>query len=489
MADEITDEGNDQESNGEESFADLLESYSEGMGEDLRVGDCIEGKIISIGKDTVFVDTGTKIDGAVDKAEFIDANGEFPHAVGDVLELYVVAADENEIRLSKAVSGVGGLDMLREAFDTRIPVEGKVIGPCKGGFHVEMIQRRAFCPISQMDVRYVETPEEYTDKTFSFFITQFSEGGRNIVVSRRKLLEKEMKKARQAMMETLSVGTVLQGRVTRLMPYGAFVELTPGLEGMVHISELSWSRIEKPEEAVAADETIAVKIIGLASGEKPDTWKISLSVKQVSADPWETVADRFRFGDKVKGKVMRCANFGAFVEIAPGIEGLVHISEMSYAKRVTRPEDIVTPGDTVMVMVKEFDPAKRRISLSLREADGDPWADIEEKYAVGQPVTGTVEKKEAFGLFVNIAPGITGLLPKSKIAKASDAASFDRLRPGDSVAVIIEEIHADVRRMTFGAQGSGESADGDWKKFSSSNGQTLGSLGDKLRAAMALREK
>jgi small subunit ribosomal protein S1 len=489
MTDEITDESNDQQTNGEESFADLLESYSEGMGEDLRVGDRIEAKIIAIGKDTVFVDTGTKIDGAVDKAELIDENGAFPHAVGDILELYVVAADESEIRLSKAVSGVGGLNMLREAFQTQIPVEGKVIGSCKGGFNVEVIQRRAFCPISQMDVRYVETPEAYTDKTFSFFITQFAEGGRNIVVSRRKFLEKEMKKARQAMMETLSVGTVLQGRVTRLMPYGAFVELTPGLEGMVHISELSWSRIEKPEEAVAADETITVKIIGIASGDKPDTWKISLSVKQVSADPWETVADRFRFGDKVKGKVTRCANFGAFVEIAPGIEGLVHISEMSYAKRVTRSEDIVTPGDTVMVMVKEFDPARKRISLSLREADGDPWADIEEKYAVGQPVTGTVEKKEAFGLFVNIAPGITGLFPKSKIAKASNAASFERLKPGDPVSVIVEEIHADVRRMTFGAQDGAASADGDWKQFSSSNAPSLGSLGDKLRAAMASKEK
>ena len=285
--------------------------------------------------------------------------------------------------------------MLKEAFANAIPVEGKVIQTIKGGFQVEILKRRAFCPISQIDTQYVENGDVYVGQTYSFRITKLAEGGRNIVVSRRDLLEAELQKVRQAFMQELAVDQVYTGRVTRLMPYGVFVELVPGVEGMVHISELSWSRLEKPEEAVSPGDKIEVKVLRIEPGQKQI--KISLSAKQVGGDPWTRAAEEIKAGQKIVGKVVRCAPFGAFVEIRPGIDGLVHISEMSYTKRVLNPQEIVQPGQTISVVVKEVDIVKRRVSLSIRDAEGDPWLDVTDKFTVGQTVSATVEKKEKFG--------------------------------------------------------------------------------------------
>jgi small subunit ribosomal protein S1 len=228
----------------------------------------------------------------------------------------------------------------------------------------------------------------------------------------------------------LSEDSDLEGSVVRLVPFGAFVSLTPGVEGLVHISELSWSRLDNPEQAVTVGDRLQVKVLGIKAGETQGAPKISLSVKQAMGDPWADIQQRVKAGQKRLGKVTRCANFGAFVELAPGIEGLVHISEMSYTRRVMRPEEIVAPGDEIMVMVKEVDLDRKRISLSIKDAEGDPWADIEDKYKPGKTVTGQVEKKEGFGIFVNLEPGITGLLPKSKIAASEKSAEIESLKPG-----------------------------------------------------------
>jgi len=478
MSDDFVEESTDEE----ESFADLLESYSSRLNDDIQVGDKVRGEIISIGKDTVFVDTGTKLDGFVDKEELLDADGKLPYKKGDILELYAVSVNGGEIRLSEALSGIGGLAALEEAFESAVPVEGKVMGVVKGGFHVDIMKRRAFCPISQMDLKYIEAPNEYVGETYPFLITQFEEDGGNIVLSRRALLDQEQKKARKEFLEGIEVGGQMEGRITKLMPYGAFVELFPGLEGMVHLSELSWSRVEKPGDAFKTGDHIPVKIIGIEAGERPDRPKISLSIKQVTGDPWERVSDAFKEGDKVTGKVTRCSNFGAFVEIAPGIEGLVHISEMSYTKRVVKPENEVKPGETVSVVVKEVDPSRRRISLSIKDAEGDPWLDVPEKYRIGQAVEGRIEKKEKFGYFVTLEPGITGLLPKSGFKKSSEPTSIEKLRQGDPISVVIEEIKPDDRRITLGP---GDSRDEDeWRKFAEGEGKSLGSLGEKLQKAL-----
>lgn len=393
--DELLDYYNQQ--NKESSFGYLLDSYTDGMKDDIQVGDKINGKIISIGRDTVYVDTKSKVDGAVEKAELLDENGEFLYKNGDALELYVVALNESEMILSRALSGIGGINLLEDAFENAIPVDGKVREPCKGGFHVEVLQKRAFCPVSQMDVKYVENPDDYTGKAFQFLITQFEENGRNIVVSRRKLLETELVEVRKKFFEEVTVGDLHEGKVVKIMPYGVFVE------------------------------------------------------------------------------------------IAPGIEGLVHISEMSYVKRILKPEDVVNPGDIVNVIIKEIDPDKKRISLSIKDADGDPWADVNEKYSIGQSLEGTIEKKENFGYFIKLSSGITGLLPKSRIIKSYDPSSFEKKSEGETISVKIEEIHVDDRKITLDVADSVESS--EWKTFSDDKEKPVGTLGEKLQQALNAKEK
>ncbi len=479
MPDNFDNENNEKK---EESFAALLESYSPGTDADIGVGDKISGKIVSIGKESVFVDTGTKIDGVVDKAELLNENGELTLNEGDMLELYVVAHSDEEIKLSRALAGIGGLNMLREAYHKAVPVEGKITETCKGGVRVDVLQRKAFCPLSQLDINFVENPSDFVGETLNFLISAFEENGRNIVLSRRALLARELEKARKEFYQTLSVGTIMDGTVTRTMPYGAFVQLASGVEGMVHVSEMSWSKSSKSESLVNVSDTVRVKVIGIEPDRHPGMLKISLSMKQLTEDPWNSAGEQFHAGDKVQGTVTRCANFGAFVEVAPGIEGLVHISEMSYKKRVLKPEDIVTAGETVAVMIKEVDLDKRRLSLSIRDAEGDPWVDIVEKYNIGQAVQGVLEKKEKFGYFINLEPGITGLLPKSNLNKADNPAELEKLREGDLIPVLIAAINPGERKITLTPADTAD--EHNWQSFSDASASSLGALGEKLQQAM-----
>ncbi len=481
MAEEVETES------AEESFAELFEAYDNPVKDDIRVGDRISGEVISIGRDSVFVDTGTPIDGVVEKGELLNEEGELTCKVGDVLELYAISTKGGEIRLSKAVAGAGGIGLLQDAYEESIPVEGKVNALNKGGFDVLLGQRREFCPISQLDLHYVEKPEDYVGEVFEFLITDFEEDGRNIVVSRRRLLNKAVEKSRKTFFKELVVGDEMQGKVTKLMPFGAFVELAPGVEGLVHISELGWSRVENPSDVLQVGEAVKVKVLGVAPDEKSHQMKISLSIKQTLDDPWETLKERFKEGDVAEGKVTRCAPFGAFVEIEPGIEGLVHISEMSYRKRILKCEDVVQPGDRVQVMLKEIDQSRQRVSLSMREVEGDPWAGIAGKYRAGQAVEGTVEKHEKFGVFVSLEPGISALLPKSRMRESASPGRIEKARPGDTIPVVIEAVNVEERKISVGP---GDARDeGEWRRFGPDKKEGMGSLGEKLKQALAAREK
>jgi small subunit ribosomal protein S1 len=480
MSDDLPDESKNSDG---DSFAELLDSYTSGIGEDVRVGDRIRGEILSIGKESVFVDTGTKIDGVVDKTELLDERGELPCKVGETLELYVVAFNGNEIRLSKALSGVGGLEALKEAYHEGIPVEGKVKGQIKGGFHVEVMGKKAFCPMSQIDVIPGENLEQHIGKSYPFLITQFEDRGRNIVLSRAELLKREQKKAAEAFLEELKVDSERQGRVTRLMPYGAFVEIFPGVDGMVHISEISWSRLENPNEALNVGDAVRVRIIGMEKGEGG---RISLSIKQLEGDPWESLEGKVREGDKVMGKVKRCTGFGAFVELFPGVEGLVHISEMSYTKRVMKPEEVVTVGDQVPVVVKEINVKRRRVSLSIKDAEGDPWLEVPQRYTTGQSLEGILEKKEKFGYFVSLEPGVTGLLPMSKIRDLQKPSLVENLKEGDSILVFIERINMEERKITLGPADAEDEK--HWQRFVRGTEKPSGILAQKLKQALEKKE-
>jgi small subunit ribosomal protein S1 len=392
----MTDDG--KNANSEAEFATLLDAYSPTDKTEMRLGDKVRGKIISISKDTIFVDIGNKIDGTVETAEMLDKDKQLPHKEGDTIELYVVGLSEDEIRLSNAFSGAGSFNLLKEAYENAVPVEGKILETCKGGLRVEVMGRKAFCPASQIDIKFVETVEDYVGQTHQFLISQVDARDKNVVISRRALLSKELEKSKKQFFAGLQIGDVLDGRITKLMPYGLFVELDPGVDGLVHVSELSWSRVEDPQTFGSIGEPVRVKVIDIETPEASDNLKISLSIKEVSDDPWLSADDQFKVGHKVKGTVTRCAKFGAFVEIADGIEGLVHISEMSYQKRILKPEEIVTPGESVFVLVKDLDLANRRIALSIRDAEGDPWSEVPQKYSVGQTVEGVIEKKDQSSL-------------------------------------------------------------------------------------------
>lgn len=480
MQDEKTKASNE---NGE-NFAEMLEQYNAEGVENINVGDQVKGKIIDITDSSVFIDVGAKHDGVAEKEELLDEEGSLSYQVGDEIELYAVAINKAEIRLSKAVSGVGGLNMLQDAFENKLPVKGRVREVCKGGLVVDMLQRRAFCPVSQIDARYVENPEEYVGEEYDFLITTLEENGRNIVVSRRKLIEREREEAVAEFLQNHKEGDVVEAKVVRLTNFGAFVEPAPFIEGLVHISELSLSRINKPDEAVSVGDRIRVKILKIGTDKKTGRLKMDFSRKELMDDPWNSVKEQFKAGDKVKGKVVNLADFGAFVEIAPGLEGLVHIGEMSYKQRVNKPGEIVSKGDEVFVMIKEIDTEKQRISLSLRDAEGDPWLEVEEKYKASQQVTGTIEKKERFGYFIHVEPGIVGLLPKSKIASASDPTELEKLNPGDSVTLIVESVRPNERKMTLAPVSTSEEAREDWRGYSQSDQGSMGILGAKLQEAM-----
>lgn len=489
MAEKLPDT-KDMPAEGE--FAALMEASLAERGGEINVGDRISGNVIAITEATVVVDTGTKLDGVADKTEFLDENGAVSVNEGDTVSLYVVSVRGDEVVLSKALSGHGGAEALRAAFEGGVPVEGRVTAARKGGFDVDILHRRAFCPVSQIDLAFTDNPEVHVGQTYSFAITTFERDGKNIVVSRRKLLEQERAESELRFMETVSPGDVIPAVITRFAAFGAFAEVAPGLEGLVHLSELSWSRAEKAEDAVAVDQAVTVKVLAF-DRDKKGRPRISLSIKQAGPDPWDSVGDQFAVGDKIEGKVTRLADFGAFVEIAPGIEGLVHVSEMSHVRRVAKPSDVVASGDAVTVSVKDIDLSKRRISLSLKEAAGDPWADVPETFAIGATVTGTVENRQQFGLFVNLAPGVTGLLPTSKLRDATDPAAYEKLKAGDTATVVVSEIDTEKRKITLAPVGEPKEHD-DWKRYAKKEKAHqptggLGLLGEKLQEAFNRKKR
>jgi small subunit ribosomal protein S1 len=353
------------------------------------VGRKVSGKIISITEEQIFVDLGTKSEGMIEAAQLRDAEGKLTVNVGDSLDAIVTAIDPESgvIVLRKKASGRGGhqevATELRQAFQYGMPVEGLVTGINKGGAEVQVYGLRAFCPLSQLDLRYVENPQQFIGQRLKFKVSRIEEGSRNrrpdVVLSRRALLEEEAQAKAADLRARLQIGAVLKGRVTSLTTYGAFIDLG-GLEGLLHVSEIGYARLADPREALAVGQEIEVQVIKIEKGKdekRPE--RISLSRRALERDPWRDAAERFTEGTVVPGRVMRLESFGAFVEVAPGLEGLVHVSELGAGRRLNHAREAVQVGQDVSVRVLNVDPAKRRISLSMalagdREAGAEPAA-------------------------------------------------------------------------------------------------------------------
>ncbi len=467
----------------DEDFAALLESHCTDA-PNLQAGQKIKCKIIEISGENVFLDVGIKVDGIMERSDILGSDGEPIAQVGDSIEAWVIGVNAHEVRISRSMSG-GGMAALEDAKDAGIPVDGKITGTCKGGYTVEVLGKRAFCPGSQIGFFASTEAEDIVGQNTQFLITRIESNGRNIIVSRRTLLERERQESIETLMQNLKEGDTIEGQITRLAPFGAFMEVAPGVEGMIHISELSWSRVGNADEVVSTGDAIRAKVLSIATDPKGQI-RISLSRKQAEGDPWNNVEERLHIGDIVQGRVVRLTPFGAFIEVLPGVDGLVHISEMSWTTRVHKPEEFVSVGDHVQVKIKELSLESRRISLSMRDAEADPWSQVAEQFPLGALVEGTVESRAQFGFFINLAPGITGLLPQANIKNNDAAKALSNLEKGQNVKLIIQGIDVEKRRISLAPEGSEVSEDTSWKEHAnaSNNTASLGSLGQALASAM-----
>jgi len=383
----------------QEDFSSLLQEFEkEHAGttkQAPKIGDKVKGTVISIQNEFVFVDLGAKTEGMVEVEELTDADGNLSVGIGDAIEISVSGEDEDTGTLllgTRQARQARGSEGLRQAFEQRTPVEGRVTGVIKGGVEVVISGERAFCPASQIDIQYIEDLESFVGEKLAFRITKF-EGGKhiNLVVSRRALLEEERRTLASDTRASLEVGAVMQGTVSSIKDFGAFVDLG-GMEGMVHISELSVGRVEHPKELLAVGQVVEVSVLRIEKTDNPkQPERIALSIRALEKDPWQDVQSQYPVGTLVPGKVVRIQAFGAFVELAPGVDGLVHISELGSERRITHPQEVVTVGDQVHATVLGVDMDKRRISLSLNsERKSEAMASPEISAASTQP-------KQSFG--------------------------------------------------------------------------------------------
>ncbi|MGH9457023.1 MAG: S1 RNA-binding domain-containing protein [Thermoanaerobaculia bacterium] len=398
-------------------------------------GDLLKGTIVSISGDDAFVSYGGPMEAIIATAELEDQQ------VGDTVEATVVETSP-QVRISrKMLLRRASVDAIRNAFENRIPVEGKVGARNKGGYDVSVGGVRAFCPLSQITLGKIENPESFIGESLEFLVTEMSEDGRKLVVSRAALLKEEAAVRAEQIRKNLQLGDVYAGKVKTIVPFGAFVDIG-GVEGLLHVSEMSRRRVTNPADIVSIGQEVDVKIIKIEKDGK----RLSFSMKDLEPDPWEYAWEKYQPGTRFTGTVVRKADFGLFVEIEPGLDGLVHLSQLPAG--VTKDSPEVAIGQTVSGWVREVDPERKRLSLALREvATTDPWEDAAQKYPLGTIVEGTVERASQPGVFVSLEPGLTGLIPASELAPGQTPTEAHH--PGEKLMVRVISIDPERRRIAL----------------------------------------
>jgi len=430
-----------------ESFAALLDA-SLGTSSSLE-GTVVKGHVIGIENDMVLIDVGLKSEGRVPLKEFATAGKPAELAIGDLVEVYLERMEDKhgEAQLSREKARrEEAWTLLEKSFTANERVTGVIFGRVKGGFTVDLNGAVAFLPGSQVDIRPVRdiTPLIGTPQPFQILKMDRSRG--NIVVSRRAVLEESRAEARSELVANLKEGQILNGVVKNITDYGAFVDLG-GVDGLLHVTDIAWRRINHPSEALHIGQSVKVQVIRF----NPETQRISLGMKQLEADPWEGVELKYPSGARYKGRVTNITDYGAFVELEPGVEGLVHVSEMSWTKKNVHPGKIVSTSQEVEVMVLDVDPQKRRISLGLKQTLANPWESFIEQFPVGTELEGEVKNITEFGLFVGLPGDIDGMVHLSDLdwARPGEEVVAD-FKKGDQVKVKVLDVDVEKERISLG---------------------------------------
>ncbi len=432
----------------DELTAEQMEALYSQTFQNATQGSLIQGTIISVGKDEVIVDVGFKSEGVLMMREF-RRSGAGDIQVGDVVDLYLeqMENEEGQVVLSKEKADkIKIWNKVAEFFEKGEALEGTLVSRIKGGVSVDLGGIRGFLPGSQVDIRPVRNLDRVLGQTLEMKVIKMNQARGNIVLSRRQLLEEQRTGMKDKILATLKEGQIVKGVVKNLTDYGAFVDLG-GLDGLLHITDISWGRIGHPSEVFKIGDAVEVVILKFDRERE----RVSLGYKQKTPDPWVAVEQKYRVGDRVSGKVVSITDYGAFIELEEGIEGLVHVSEMSWTQRVKHPSKVVNLGDVVDAMVLNIDANNKRISLGIKQVEANPWDSIEERYPVGSKITGTVRNITDFGVFVGLEEGIDGLVHISDLSWTEHVKHpSELLSKGDEVEAVVLAIDKEKERISLG---------------------------------------
>jgi len=430
-----------------ENFAELFEESLKEV--ETRPGSIVKGTIVAIEKDLVLVDAGLKSESAIPAEQFRNAEGELEVSVGDVVDVALDAVEdgfgETILSREKAKRYEAWLQ-LEKAHEDNATVIGIISGKVKGGFTVDLGGVRAFLPGSLVDVRPVRETTHLENKDLEFKVIKLDQKRNNVVVSRRAVIEKENSAEREELLENLQEGQEVQGIVKNLTDYGAFVDLG-GVDGLLHITDMAWKRVKHPSEIVNVGDEITVKVLKFDR----ERTRVSLGLKQLGEDPWADIANRYPEGHRLTGRVTNLTDYGCFVEIEEGVEGLVHVSEMDWTNKNVHPSKVVNLDDTVEVMVLEIDEERRRISLGLKQCKPNPWEEFAKNHNKGEQVTGKIKSITDFGIFIGLDGGIDGLVHLSDISwNATGEEAVRDYKKGEEVTAVVMQVDAERERISLG---------------------------------------
>jgi len=432
-----------------ESFAALFEQSVEG-GDFAREGEIISGTVVAVHRDSVVVDIGGKSEGVIALREFADASGQMLVKAGDKVDVYIESRENDDglVTLSKEKADKMKVwDEISNACEADELIEGTISQRVKGGLSVTIRGGvKAFLPGSQVDLRPIRNLDKLIGQTYKFKVIKFNKKRGNIVLSRRVLLERERDEMKAKTLETLTEGMTVKGTIKNITEYGAFVDLG-GIDGLLHITDMSWGRVNHPSEVFQVGDEVLVKVLKYNA----DTERVSLGLKQTQEDPWNHAEEAYPAGKKVHGKVMSITDYGAFVELEPGVEGLIHVSEMSWTKKVKHPSKLLEVGQELECQVLEVDARAKRISLGLKQLEPDPWMLFTDKYHPGDKIAGKVRSLTDYGVFVGIEEGVDGMVHKSDLSWSVRVNNpSDLYHKGDDVEAIILSINHDEKKVSLG---------------------------------------